>query len=72
MARDKGTDRDQLSAEIAALQSETALQLRQRWKALVRSGPVRGRAGGQPSFSSLQKYGNGTAASTAAAATRSN
>ena len=34
MVRDKGTGSDLLYAEIDALQSETTLQLRQRWKAL--------------------------------------
>jgi hypothetical protein len=34
MAWDKAAERDQLSAEIAALESETTLQLRERWKAV--------------------------------------
>jgi hypothetical protein len=39
MARDDGTGSDLLYAEIDALQSETTLQLRQRWKALYGTEP---------------------------------
>jgi Protein of unknown function (DUF2924) len=39
MARDKTAERDQLSAEIAALLSETTFQLRERWKALYGTEP---------------------------------
>jgi hypothetical protein len=39
MARDSTTGSDLLYAEIDALQSETTLQLRQRWKALYGTEP---------------------------------
>ena len=39
MARDNGTGSDLLYAEIDALQSETILQLRQRWKVLYGTQP---------------------------------
>ena len=39
MARDNGTGSDLLYAEIDALQSETTLQLRLRWKALYGTEP---------------------------------
>jgi len=34
MAWDRTVERDQLSAKIAALEAQTTLQLRERWKAL--------------------------------------
>jgi hypothetical protein len=40
MARDKDTAHDYLSAEIAALNSEATLQLRQRWKVLYGTEPL--------------------------------
>jgi hypothetical protein len=39
MARDNGTGSELLYAEIDALQSETTLQLKQRWKALYSTEP---------------------------------
>jgi len=39
MARHNSTGSERLSAEIDALQSETTLQLRQRWKALYGTEP---------------------------------
>jgi hypothetical protein len=39
MAHDKPAERDQLSAEIAALEAQTTLQLRERWKALYGTEP---------------------------------
>lgn len=40
MARDN-SERDRLSGEIAALRSESTLQLRQHWKALYETEPPR-------------------------------